>query len=521
MAPIDNAIANISSWPARKKTALLAVTVASIAGMLLFFSWMQKADYQVLFSNLSEDDAGQIVQELNKQNTPYELGPGGTVMVSADKVYDLRLQLAAQGLPKGGGIGFEIFDNTSFTTSEFVQKLNYKRALEGELSRTIRSLSGVDQTRVHLVIPDKTMFAFQQDKPKTSAAVFVSLKTGRKLNSAEVEGIVHLVSGSVEDLSPEEITVIDSKGALLTRPSDDDVMSISGSQIEYQQGFEKNIVSKIVSILESVAGRDKVKAKVSSSFDFTRSERTEEIFDPERVVVRSEQKSTEKTRSGLVGGGIPGASSNLPGGSPGQISSSGGQSEKEDEMINYETSKTITRIVESPVSLERLTVAILVDGILSSQAGSVENADQYIQRSEEDIKYYEDIVKKTIGFSEDRGDEISVTVMPFREMAMEELPEPETNYMPMVMTVLKYLIPLLVSVLFFLIVLKPLIKAITAPVTHATPSHAVRQQGGEITGELEDVLRPSEIPLEKQVVEWANTNPQQATGLVKGWLEDV
>jgi flagellar M-ring protein FliF len=347
------------------------------------------------------------------------------------------------------------------------------------------------------------------------------VKTGRKLNSAEVEGIVHLVSGSVEDLSPEDITVIDSKGELLTRPSDDDVMSISGSQIEYQQGFEKNIVSKIVSILESVAGRDKVKAKVSSSFDFTRSERTEEIFDPERVVVRSEQKSTEKTRSGLVGGGIPGVSSNLPGGSPGQISSSGGQSEKEDEMINYETSKTITRIVESPVSLERLTVAILVDGILSSQAGSVENADQYIQRSEEDIKYYEDIVKKTIGFSEDRGDEISVTVMPFREMAMEELPEPETNYMPMVMTVLKYLIPLLVSVLFFLIVLKPLIKAITAPVTHATPSHAVRQQGGEITGELEDVLRPSEIPLEKQVVEWANTNPQQATGLVKGWLEDV
>ncbi|HDH05517.1 MAG TPA: flagellar M-ring protein FliF, partial [Nitrospirae bacterium] len=159
MAALENILENIKLMPAGKKIAILAVMAISVAGMLLLFSWIQKADYQVLYSNLSQEDAGNIIQELNSKRIPYRVGPGGSVLVSSDRVYDLRLQLAAEGLPQGGGVGFEIFDNTSFTTSEFVQKLNFRRALEGELSRTIRALSGVQQSRVHLVMPDKSIFA--------------------------------------------------------------------------------------------------------------------------------------------------------------------------------------------------------------------------------------------------------------------------------------------------------------------------------------------------------------------------
>ena len=208
MAALENVLENIKLMPAGKKIAILAVMVISIAGLLLLFAWIQKADYQVLYSNLSEEDAGRIVQELSDKRIPYRIGPGGAVLVSSDRVYDLRLQLAAEGLPQGGGVGFEIFDNASFTTSEFVQKLNFRRALEGELSRTIRALAGVQQSRVHLVMPDKSIFAFQDSKSEATAAVFVTLKPGGKLSRREVEGIVHLVSSSVEDLVPDRKSVV-------------------------------------------------------------------------------------------------------------------------------------------------------------------------------------------------------------------------------------------------------------------------------------------------------------------------
>jgi flagellar M-ring protein FliF len=170
--------------------------IMSIASMFVLYTWIEKSDYQVLYSNLSEDDSGKIVAELSASKIPYQLA-AGSVLVPSGKVYEVRLQLASQGLPSGGGVGFEIFDNTNFTTSEFVQKLNFRRALEGELSRTIKSLSGIEQARVHLAVPDKSIFAFSADKAQATAAVFISLNQGRRLNSREVDGIVHLVASSV------------------------------------------------------------------------------------------------------------------------------------------------------------------------------------------------------------------------------------------------------------------------------------------------------------------------------------
>jgi len=515
MANNENIVEQFKAWPAMNKIGLLAVMIMTITSMVLLFSWIQKADFQVLYSNLSQEDAGRIVEELQSKKIPYELVSSGTVLVAADKVHEIRLELAGQGLPQGAGVGFEIFDNTSFTTSEFVQKLNYKRALEGELSRTIRSLSGIQQSRVHLVMPDKSVFAFQESRPKSTAAVFVTLQNGRTLDRGEIQGIVHLVSSSVEDLDAGNITVVDNKGVLLTKPSGDSMLSLSGSQMDYQQAYETNTMTKILSMLEPVVGKGKIQAKVSASFDFTRSEKTEEKYDPEGVVIRSEQKSTEKSSSGFSGG-VPGVSTNSPGGS----SSSGGStglSQKQDEMINYETSKTITRVVNSPVVLERITVALLIDGILASQKGTVENADQYVVRSDEDMKYYEDIVKKTIGFTEDRGDEISLKVMPFAVPEVIEVGEVEKDYLPLILTILKYFVPIVIALMFFLLIVRPLINSLSkVPARRMTRAIA----GEEVLTGLEAPAVPQEISLQEQVVDWAGNNSGQAAGMIKGWVEE-
>ncbi len=359
--PTTNILTQLNSLPTGKKVAALGVLVVSIAGMLLLFSWLQKADYQVLYSNLSEGDAGKIVQELRAKKIPYELGAGGTILVPIDSVYNLRLQLAAEGLPQGSGVGFEIFDKTSITTSQFIQKINYRRALEGELARTIQALSEVKRCRVHLVIPKKTIYAWQENEPQTSAAVLLSLTPGRTISNSQAEGIRLLVSSSVEGLNPNSSTVMDNKGNLLTKPFDDNAMSLSSGQMEHEQSFEKNITTKILAILEPVVGKGNVKAKVSASFDFTRSEKTEERFDPEGAVIKSEQKSTEKSTTGSSGG-IPGGAANLSGAGT-QRGSSQGESQKSDEVINYETTKTITRVITSPTTLDRISVATIIDGI--------------------------------------------------------------------------------------------------------------------------------------------------------------
>ena len=209
--------------------------------------------------------------------------------------------------------------------------------------------------------------------------------------------------------------------------------------------------------------------------------------------------------------------SNLPGGASAGFSTAGNQSQKQDETINYETSKTIKRTVESPVILEKITVAILIDGILPSQKESVENAENYVVHSEEDVKYYEDIIKKTIGYSEDRGDEISLSVMPFKAVEVIEMGEVKTDIMPTVFTILRYLAPVVVALLFFLLVLKPVISVLSKAVPKTAPMAAV---AGGAQARIEEELRPKEIPIEKQVIEWANKNPEQAAGVVKNWLEE-
>lgn len=501
----------VKVWPVRKKATGFAVIVASVALLILAFSWSQKEEYHVLYSNLSESDAGQIVQKLKDMKLPYRAEAGG-ILVPADRVYDARFQLASQGLPQGGGVGFELFDKTSFGTTEFVQKLNYKRALQGELARTVMAISAVEQCRVHLAIPEKSLFAREGEYERPTASVLVKLRQGKILSSAQVDGIVHLVASSVEGLNSQEITVVDAKGNMLSKPSGD-VAGLSASQFDYQSSYSKDLEARIISILEPVVGKGKVRAKVSAVIDFSRSETTEEKFDPESQAVRSEQKQNEKSTT-VGAGGVPGVASNLPGKTMVAATPSQGQSEKQSQTVNYEMTKITSRTVNAPGLVKKLTAAVLVDGTYTPQQGSKEM--KYTPRSEEDVRRYEELVRETMGFTESRGDQIKVVNMPFEVAREEEVLPPKTKILEMAAPAARYALPLLAVILLVVFVLRPLAQSLSASGSNLPRGPALIAQ---TFAEIEKTGARKELPARAQVADWARKNPTDAANVIRSWMQ--
>jgi flagellar M-ring protein FliF len=519
---VADIIETIKNWPIKKKISLLVLVGGVVASLIFMFSWAQKSNFQVLYSNVNEVDSGMMIQKLKELKVPYKV-EGGGIFVPSEKVYELRLQLAAQGLPQGGGIGFEIFDKTNFGTSDFVQKLNYRRALQGELSRTIQALSEIESCRVHLAVPEKNLFMEKDSKP--SASVMVKLRAGRTLSQSQVQGVVHLISSSVEGLSPQEVTVIDNRGGMLTRPTQEDHVQLSNNQLELQRGYEKEIETSVVKILEPVAGKDKVKAKVFASLDFTRTEKTEEKYDPNGQVVRSEQKNNEKSVTGGPGavgsGGVPGTTSNLPNKKPPQTqtASSGASVQKQSEVVNYEVSKVVSRVISPSQELKRLSVAVVVDGTYAIPQGS--KVKKYAPRTEDELKRYEDLVKKAVGFSPDRGDEVRVVNMPFDVVAPDELPETGRDYWSMALSIARYAGPLLAFLLVFLFILKPITREllVSSSFRPRTESLALPQPVAESEKQIPSP-EVKALALNEDVRNWAKQNPDQAASLIKGWTEE-
>ncbi len=526
MADVSNIAKQFGSLPPAKLAALAGVLILVIASLVLSLAWLQKADHVPLFTNLSEGDAGRIAQKLNEMKVPYTTSSGG-IMVPADKVYDLRLQLASQGLPQGGGVGFELFDETSFTMTDFVQKLNYRRALQGELSRTIRALAEVEQCRVHLAVPEKSLFNQKAERPK--ASVLVTLRPGRRLSQGQVRGIVHMVSSSVEGLDARDVTVVDSSGEMLTA-STDESFTASGSQMEFQQDYEQKLEAKVASILEPVVGKGKVRVKVAATMDFTKVEKREEKYDPDSQVVRSEQRSIEKSsnQSG-GGGGVPGVASNVPE-KAGQQPSGGSQqnrasSEKKNETINYEISKITSHVVSPVGEVKRLSVVALVDGTYAAAEGTTDS--KYVPRSEESIAQFEDMVKKSVGFNAQRGDEVKVVNMPFEAAVREDMLEPAgkeaSSMAPVALMAGRYAAPLAVVLLLFFMVIKPLLRILGSSPAPSPVQVQIRDgapvQLPQSVGEIERAMAKKELTARERLVDWAKTNPAEATNMVKGWLE--
>ncbi|TAJ99479.1 MAG: flagellar M-ring protein FliF [Candidatus Manganitrophaceae bacterium] len=503
-----------------RKMALLLVLAATFAGGVVLWLWTQKPELQILYTNLSSDDAASVISKLKESHIPYELSADSTaVSVPAERVHELRLQLAGQGLPQGGGVGFEIFDRNTFGTTEFVQKLNYKRALQGELSRTISQLAEVSKARVHLVVPEKTLFSDRQEPSR--ASVVVTLRAGKRLSEGQIQGIIHLVSSSVEGLSPQTVTVVDSHGQILSRTVDGSATAqMTSTQLDYQQHLEKEIEGKIQSMLERVVGSGKAVVRVTSLLDLRQVEHTEEKFDPDTQVVRSEQRAQEQMNgtSGSAGpSGVPGVLSNVPPGAPAGASAgtaSSNNAQKKNEVINYEISKTVSRIIEPIGTIKKLSVAALVDGTYQAAQGDAPR--KYIPRNEDEMKKLEELVKKAMGYSAERQDQVEVVNIPFEANALAEeegVAEPPNKGLAQWLPFAKYGIGLVVGLIAFFFVIRPALKALLTP-SPTFPAGTAQLPAGAL-GELQ-----VGAPRTDQMVQIAKQNPQAATMVVKQWLKE-
>lgn len=436
LAKIRQSLAELT--PARRLSLLLAagMTLSVLAAMVYFAN---RTDYKVLFSHLSSEDASAILAKLQEQKIPYELSSSGdTILVAAEKVSELRLEMAGSGLPQGGGVGFEIFDQKTLGATDFEQQLNYRRALQGELARTIKGLEEIQSSRVHIALPKESLFVSEEKKP--TASVSLKLKPGRSLSQAQIEGIAHLVASSVEGLNAEDVIIVDSKGAILSKVKGESRLSgLSNSQVEFQRNLEKDTAARIQSLLENVVGQGKAVVRVAADLDFRVTEKTEESYDPESPVVRSSQKQSEKSP----------ASASAP-------ANAGVGAERLDEITNYEINKTVSKTVMPVGEIKKLSIAVLVDGVYAKDK---KGGETYAPRSQKEIESIEGLVRTSAGFNSARGDQVAVTNMPFQKIDAEEASglsgwvESASNYFPL----LKYLIILVAVILGFLFVVRPLV----------------------------------------------------------------
>ncbi|WP_058911196.1 flagellar basal-body MS-ring/collar protein FliF [Entomohabitans teleogrylli] len=409
--------------------ALIVSAAAAIAIVFVMVMWARSPDYRVLFSNLSDRDGGEIIAMLNQMNVTYQFSPdGGALLVPSDKVHELRLRLAQAGLPKGGAVGFELLDQEKFGISQFSEQVNYQRALEGELARTIETLGPVSNARVHLAIPRPTLFVREQKAP--SASVTLTLLSGRALDEGQINAIVHLVSSAVSGLPPGGVTLVDQTGRLLTHGAGGD-RDLNNSQLKYTGEVENRIQQRIEAILQPVVGSGNVHARVSAQLDFADKEQTEEQYrpngDPQQAAVRSRQLNESQQTGSPYPGGIPGALSNQPAPAnsapitaPARNAASTGTantasqdsqskqpgSNQRDETTNYELDRTLRHTKLNIGDIQRLSVAVVVNYRATADGKPLPlNADQ--------LKQIEALTREAMGFSAARGDTLNVVNSPF------------------------------------------------------------------------------------------------------------
>lgn len=508
-----------------KRLLVAGVVAVSVLSFALLIMLANRTDYRPLFTNLSGEDAGEIVKKLKEAKTPYQITPDGKgVMVPADRVYELRLTMASEGLPQGGGVGFEIFDRKNFGMTEFVQKLNYQRALQGELARTITQINGVEQARVHLAIPEQTLFK-EAEKPPT-ASVVLKMKGGKALRDSEVQGVVHLVAASIEGMNVDNVTVLDSRGKVLSKEGSG--MADAGAKAttamqETQRLYERNLEDRLQTLLDRVVGGGKSVARVSATFDFKQVERLEEKFDPETIAVRSEQRSEEKAGSTTAATGVPGVQTNLGRNTPGAGGAATGGT-KNDETLNYEVSRSTSRTIEPVGTLSKVSVAILVDGKYEEAApgkDGVATKATYVPRSPDELQKIEALVKGAVGYSPDRGDQISIQNIPFQDAGESSGSVERATWWtnPFLLTLAKNLIIALGFLALMLFVVKPMLNTLrTARPPRPDILEALTPESNEKLSAGERAQLAMHMAEQQELMEKAKANPYQVAQILQNWL---
>lgn len=409
-----------------KQKLMLGGGVAAVFALIIVaWLWTRTPDYRLLFSNISERDGGDIITALAQMQVPYRLSNGGTaILVPEEAVYDTRLKLATQGLPKGGSVGYELMDSQKFGISQFMEQVNYQRALAGELSRTIQSMSPVQSARIHIAVPRPSVFVRDQQKP--SASVLVNLHPGRSLDPAQVGAITHLVASSIPELSPRNVTVVDQNGKLLSANGERPASGLDASQLEFVHAVEQRYVRRIEDILEPIVGSGNVRAQVTALLDFSQTEQTSESYKPNPTpqdsAVRSQQTVETVSNQPNPPAGVPGALSNQPPGAAsaplvapgqppaGQAAATPSNTHKEN-TVNFEIDKTIRHVKGEIGAIKRMSAAVVVNYRMAEEKGKqVAKA-----LTEQEMAQINNLVREAMGFSRDRGDSVNVVNAAFND----------------------------------------------------------------------------------------------------------
>ena len=534
--------ARLAALPAKSLLGL-GIGVALLLAIAVALTLRQaEGDYRVLFAGLSDKDGGAVLAQLSQMNIPYKHADGGNaILVPADKVHDVRLKLASAGLPKGSVGGFELMDNARFGQTQFQERLTFQRGLEGELVRSITSLSAVQSARVHLALPNQNGFFREQQKP--SASVLLTLYPGRTLERAQIAGIVHLVSSSVPELSPKAVSVLDGSGALLSG-AEDAGKGLDAQQLQYQQQIEAGYLKRVLDILEPVVGRDNLRATVTADIDFTQSESTSEEFRPNQgdapAAVKLVQRNESSQGGASVPSGVPGAATNQPpmpatasvggGAAPLQAAQGGygGGGMRRDAVTQYEVDKTVRVTRNATGTLKRLNAAVVVNHRVSSDAKGKTTSTPL---SNEELDKITALVQESLGFNKERGDSVRVINAPFRVEPAPKVEPIPIHQQPWVMDLLRAAAAPLALALVALVVVFKLIRPALNAALEPPPAPAV---GGQL-----NVVADNDIPAPSLAAPaaplpaltgpqtdarldsaraFAQQNPAAVAQIVKGWV---
>ncbi|HEY2903103.1 MAG TPA: flagellar basal-body MS-ring/collar protein FliF [Polyangia bacterium] len=519
-APLRQLQARFARLPSGLRMAIMVVGV--VVGLIVTIAQLGNSagHFEYAFTNLSAEDSAEAASQLKAAKIPFRMEAGGTALsVPATQVYDARLLLASVGLPRGGGVGFEIFDRGDLGVSDFTQRVNLRRAIEGELGRTIGRLAAVRSARVHITLPEKGLY--RDDDRKASAAVVLNLQQGRTMNEKELAGVRHLVSSAVAGLNPDSVSVMDGRGAVLAGDS-----SADSKAATQQHDMEHGLEQRITDLLEPAVGQGAVIAKVTAAFDTADVETTADTYDPDSSSVRSEHKTAEQTaQDSSAAAGVAGSAANVPGaGVPGGGAGNKGSSQREDETRNYELSKTVTHTVSRGPRLKRLSVAVL----LESPDGKA--------RPDAEVARLADLAKSAVGFDAKRGDQFQISSSAFtKPPAGEEVPTIPLWEQPRMMRIAQLVGGFILLLLVAVAVLK--MKGRGAPALTGTYSAAALLKPGAKVAEIEAAMAASGqslagspagvgLPSSKdpnaqvrdRARELAAVDPQRAAHLLRAWI---
>ncbi|THF64161.1 flagellar basal-body MS-ring/collar protein FliF [Pseudothauera rhizosphaerae] len=527
-SPLQQVIQNIKALDQRQKLAagaLLALLVALVIGALL---WNREPAYSTLFANFDERDGGDIVAALQQQNVPYRLSPtGNAILVPTAQVHEVRLRLAAAGLPKGGQVGFEIMETQKLGVSQFHEQVNYQRALEGELSRTIQSVASVASARVHLAMPKQT--AFLRDDQKPTASVMVNMRPGRVLDSAQIAGIVHLVSSSVPRMVESGVSIVDQNGTLLTRrPDDDGRRGLDPKQLRYIEEVEAGYIRRIENILTPMLGSANFSVQATADIDFNEVEQTAETYKPNPApeqAIRSQQINESQEREGGPQG-VPGALTNqppVPATAPitappvdGGTGDNGVTQKTRSAVINYEVDRTIQHVRQSLGQVKRLSVAVVVNHRSETDA---DGKRVNVPLTEQEVAQITRLVREAMGFNAARGDSLNVAASSF--VTPEAAPVPpwkEPEVVEMGKEGLRYLFILLAVLIAYFAIVRPLLRVVMPPKPEAEDEEEGEEEDAEVSLSAAALAGETYEQRLERARELARDEPKLVADLLKHWL---